>query len=72
LASNTSDKDIWLLIKNVAELEKGYERGTFEAALKEADIDAIEARSERQHFPCQVSCFAGTAELFAKNRTEPG
>jgi hypothetical protein len=72
LGIDLSDKDIRLLIKDAAELEKGCERGAFEAALKETDIGAIEASSELQLFLCEVSCFSGTSELFAKDRIEPG
>jgi hypothetical protein len=72
LCVDLSDKNIRLLIKDVTELEKGCERGAFEAALKETDIGAIEVGLERQLFLCQVSCFSGIAELFAKDRIEPG
>jgi len=72
LCIDPGDKDIWLLIKDAAELEKCCERGAFEAVLKETDIGAIETSPERQLFLCQVSCFSGIAELLAKDRIKPG
>ena len=72
LCMNACDKNIWFLFKDLAELEKGSERGTFDAALKETDIGAIEASSEGEFFLCHVSCFSGTSELLAKDRIEPG
>jgi hypothetical protein len=67
LRVDLGDKNIGLLIKGLAELKKGCERGAFEAALKETDIGAVEIGSEGEFFLGHVSSFSGASEVLAKD-----